>query len=61
MSTPDSQMLKTPRAAILVFFGARLLLSDLVEFPNHVLLALIAAVLAVSVVASIKWPEAKAV
>lgn len=46
-------------AAILVFFGARLLLSDLVEFPNHVSLAVIAAALALSLVASIKWPGAK--
>jgi tellurite resistance protein TerC len=46
-------------AAILIFFGARLLLSDVVEFPNHVSLAFIAAALALSVVASIKWPGAK--
>jgi tellurite resistance protein TerC len=45
-------------AAILIFFGARLLLSDIVEFPNHVSLAVIAAALALSVIASIKWPGA---
>jgi tellurite resistance protein TerC len=47
-------------AAILIFFGARLLLSDVVEFPNHVSLLMIAAALALSVIASIKWPGAKA-
>jgi tellurite resistance protein TerC len=46
-------------AAILIFFGARLLLSDVVEFPNHVSLAVIAAALGLSVIASIKWPGAK--
>jgi tellurite resistance protein TerC len=40
-------------AAILIFFGARLLLSDTVEFPNHVSLAVIAVALAVSVAASL--------
>jgi TerC family integral membrane protein len=43
-------------AAILVFFGARLLLSGIVEVPNHVSLAVIAASLALSVLASLKWP-----
>ena len=47
-------------AAILIFFGARLLLSDVVEFPNHVSLGVIAVALALSVVASIKWPGVKA-
>lgn len=47
-------------AAILVFFGARLLLSGIVEFPNHVSLAVIATALTLSVIASIKWPGAKA-
>jgi tellurite resistance protein TerC len=47
-------------AAILIFFGARLLLSEVVEFPNHVSLLMIAAALALSVIASIKWPGAKA-
>lgn len=46
-------------AVILAFFGARLLLSDVVEFPNHVSLAVIAAALTLSVMASIKWPGAK--
>jgi tellurite resistance protein TerC len=42
-------------AAILIFFGARLLLSDLVEVPNGVSLGVIAVALALSVVASLKW------
>jgi tellurite resistance protein TerC len=45
-------------AAILIFFGARLLLSDLVEVPNGVSLGVIAAALSLSVVASLKWPGA---
>jgi len=47
-------------AAILVFFGARLLLSEVVEFPNHLSLAVIAVALGLSVVASLKWPGVKA-
>jgi tellurite resistance protein TerC len=43
-------------AAILMFFGARLLLGDVVEFPNWVSLLVIVVVLALSVVASLKWP-----
>jgi tellurite resistance protein TerC len=43
-------------AAILTFFGGRLLLSDLVEVPTAVSLAVIAAALTISVAASIKWP-----
>lgn len=45
-------------AAILIFFGARLLLGDFVDVPNGVSLAVIAAALSLSVVASIKWPNA---
>ena len=43
-------------AAILAFFGGRLLLSDVVEVPTAVSLAVIAAALTLSVAASIKWP-----
>ena len=43
-------------AAILVFFGVRLILSDVVEFPNHVSLAVIAVALTLSIAASLKWP-----
>ncbi len=45
-------------AAILIFFGARLLLSNVLEVPNGVSLGVIAAALALSVVASLKWPNA---
>jgi tellurite resistance protein TerC len=50
--------LRVGLAAILIFFGARLLLGDVFEIPNGVSLAVIAAALAVSVVASLKWPGA---
>ena len=49
--------LRVGLAAILIFFGARLLLSDLLEVPNGVSLGVIAAALALSVVASLKWPN----
>ena len=48
--------LRVGLAAILIFFGARLLLSGIIEVPNHVSLGLIAAALGLSVIASIKWP-----
>jgi tellurite resistance protein TerC len=44
-------------AVILIFFGARLLLSEVIEVPNHISLGLIAAALGLSVIASIKWPR----
>lgn len=47
-------------AAILIFFAARLLLSEIVEFPNHVSLAVIAVALGLSIVASVRWPGVKA-
>ncbi|HEX6626884.1 MAG TPA: TerC/Alx family metal homeostasis membrane protein [Gemmatimonadaceae bacterium] len=43
-------------AAILVFFGVRLVLSGVIEFPNHISLAVIAAALTLSIAASLKWP-----
>lgn len=51
------RFLRVGLAGILIFFGARLLLSDLVEVPNGVSLAVIAAALTLSVVASLKWPS----
>jgi len=45
-------------AAILIFFGGRLLLSDVMDIPTVVSLGVIAAALTVSVAASIKWPGA---
>jgi tellurite resistance protein TerC len=50
------RFLRVGLAAILVFFGARLLLGSVVEVPNEISLAVIAAALALSVVASLKWP-----
>jgi tellurite resistance protein TerC len=41
-------------AAILMFFGGRLLLSDVVEFPNWVSLAFIVVALGISVLASLR-------
>jgi tellurite resistance protein TerC len=43
-------------AVILIFFGARLLLGDVVEFPNWISLAAIVLTLALAIVASLKWP-----
>jgi tellurite resistance protein TerC len=43
-------------AGILIFLGAKLLLGDIIEFPNWVSLAVIAVSLALSVAASLIWP-----
>src|SRR5207244_9190606 len=51
--------LRAGLAVILVFFGARMLLTDVIEVPNYVSLSVIAAALTLSVVASINWPRAK--
>lgn len=51
--------LRVGLAVILIFFGARLLLSEVIEFPNYLSLAMIAAALGLSIAASIKWPGAK--
>jgi len=51
--------LRVGLAVILIFFGARLLLSEVIEFPNHLSLAMIAVALGLSIAASIKWPGAK--
>jgi hypothetical protein len=45
-------------ASILIFFGARLLLGDVIEVPTAVSLGVIAAALTLSVGISIKWPGA---
>jgi len=49
--------LRAGLAAILVFFGARLLLTDVIAVPNHLSLAVIAAALGLSVIASLRWPR----
>lgn len=51
--------LRVGLAAILVFFGGRLLLSDVVEVPNHVSLGVIAVALALSVIISLRWPGSR--
>jgi len=48
--------LRVGLAAILLFFGARLLLSEVIEVPVGVSLAVIAAALILSVTASVVWP-----
>jgi tellurite resistance protein TerC len=52
------RFLRVGLAAILIFFGGRLLLGDFLEVPNGASLGVIAAALALSVVASLKWPNA---
>jgi tellurite resistance protein TerC len=52
------RFLRVGLAAILIFFGARLLLDDVLEVPTGVSLGVIAVALALSVVASLKWPDA---
>lgn len=48
--------LRVGLAAILIFFGARLLLDDILEVPTGVSLGVIAVALTLSVVVSIKRP-----
>lgn len=43
-------------AAILIFFGARLLLGDILQVSTEVSLGVIAVALTLSVVASLRWP-----
>lgn len=43
-------------AGILIFLGAKLLLGEIVEFPNWVSLAVIAMSISLSVAASLIWP-----
>ena len=52
--------LRVGLAGILIFFGVRLLLSDLVHVPHWVSLSVIAAALTLSVIVSIKRPVAAA-
>jgi tellurite resistance protein TerC len=50
--------LRVGLAGILTFFGARLLLSDVIEVPTVASLGVIAAALILSIAASLKWPDA---
>jgi tellurite resistance protein TerC len=53
------RFLRVGLASILIFFGARLLLGDVVEVPTAVSLGVIAAALTLSIAVSIKWPGAR--
>jgi tellurite resistance protein TerC len=44
-------------SAILVFVGSKMLLSDIYKIPIAISLGLIAAIIAVSIIASILWPQ----
>jgi tellurite resistance protein TerC len=50
------RFLRVGLAAILMFFGARLLLSDVIHVPIVLSLGFIAAALGLSILASIYWP-----
>jgi tellurite resistance protein TerC len=50
------RFLRVGLASILIFFGARLLLGDVVEVPTTVSLGVIAVALTLSIAASIRWP-----
>jgi tellurite resistance protein TerC len=52
------RFLRVGLASILIFFGARLLLGDVVEVPTAVSLGVIAVALTLSIAVSIKWPGA---
>ncbi len=51
--------LRVGLAVILVFFGTRLLLTDVITVPNHLSLGVIAAALVVSVLASTRRPTTR--
>ena len=52
------RFLRVGLASILIFFGARLLLGDVIEVPTAVSLGVIAVALTLSIAVSIKWPGA---
>ena len=52
------RFLRVGLASILIFFGARLLLGNVVEVPTAVSLVVIAVALTLSIAVSIKWPSA---
>jgi tellurite resistance protein TerC len=52
------RFLRVGLASILIFFGARLLLGDVLEVPTAVSLGVIAAALTLSIAVSIRWPGA---
>jgi tellurite resistance protein TerC len=52
------RFLRVGLASILIFFGARLLLGDVIEVPTVVSLGVIAVALTLSIAVSIRWPGA---
>jgi tellurite resistance protein TerC len=52
------RFLRVGLASILVFFGARLLLGNVIEVPTAVSLGVIAVALTLSIAVSIRWPGA---
>ena len=48
--------LRVGLAAILIFFGAKLVLSGVMEIPNALSLAVIAVAIGLAVAASLRWP-----
>ena len=48
--------LRVGLAAILIFFGAKLILGGVFEIPNHLSLAFIAIAIGLAVAASLRWP-----
>lgn len=52
------RFLRVGLASILIFFGARLLLGDILVVPTAVSLGVIAVALTLSIAVSIKWPGA---
>ena len=52
------RFLRVGLASILIFFGARLLLGNVIEVPTAVSLGVIAVALTLSIAVSIKWPGA---
>jgi len=53
------RFLRVGLASILIFFGARLLLGNLIEVPTAISLGVIAVALTLSIAVSIKWPGAR--
>ena len=53
------RFLRVGLASILIFFGARLLLGNLIDVPTAISLGVIAVALTLSIAVSIKWPGAR--
>jgi tellurite resistance protein TerC len=53
------RFLRVGLASILIFFGGRLLLADVIEVPTAVSLGVIAVALTLSIAVSVRWPGAR--